>query len=126
MFSALDRVNMVKRYTSVGIAPLCQSFIILIYSFFSRNPHLQSLPFIVDAYTDKCKSHIRALPLQGGGAALERAVCEAVRTSGEERIKIKEAVDAVMHTSVSDSIFTITVENKVQTLSDLEYSHYCS
>ncbi|XP_071799605.1 EF-hand calcium-binding domain-containing protein 7-like [Asterias amurensis] len=75
----------------------------------------ESLPFIVDAYTDKCKSHIRALPLQGGGAALERAVCEAVRTSGEERIKIKEAVDAVMHTSVSDSIFTITVENKAST-----------
>ncbi|XP_038048432.1 EF-hand calcium-binding domain-containing protein 7-like [Patiria miniata] len=72
----------------------------------------EALPFVIDVFTDKCKSHIKALPLQSGGSALEMAVCDSVMRSSEDRIKIKEADDAVMHCLAGDAIFTVVVENK--------------
>ncbi|XP_072031598.1 EF-hand calcium-binding domain-containing protein 7-like [Amphiura filiformis] len=71
----------------------------------------QACPFIVDLYTDKCKAHVRALPLQKGGVTLEKAVCAAIMSAGEPT-KVKGSKEVALHTQTTDARVSIAVENQ--------------
>ena len=81
----------------------------LLFSSFNK-----ACPFIVDAYTEHSPGILKAQPLQRGGTALDKAICQTV-INAAGFTKVKAIQNVRLHTYMGDGRVTLVMENKVKT-----------